>query len=79
VSLFRFTKRSGFARIAFTFAVNSTVPVVLAEATNYVEQRIMKILPPPPRSFTGAHSECRVIIYNPDVTNLYPDQFFVSN
>lgn len=39
--LFRFfTKRSGIAWISITFAVDSSVPAVLAEETNYVEQRI---------------------------------------
>jgi len=41
VWLFRFfAKRSGIAGIAFTFAVNSSVPAVLAEETNYVGQHI---------------------------------------
>jgi hypothetical protein len=37
----------------------------------------MKILLP--RSFTRARSECRVIIYKPDVTRLYHHHFFVNN
>jgi hypothetical protein len=35
--------------------------------------------PPPPRSFTRAHSERRVVMYKPDVTHLYHDQFIVNN
>ena len=66
----------------------------MTEEMNYGEQSIsilaqmnwgkacMKVLPPPApsqRSFTRARSECRVIIYKPDVTHLYLSQFLVSN